>query len=672
MPLQCESHRVASLTHRSRLACSILLWSLACGVLAWLSLYLSRRGGGVASLWFANAVAIASLLQRPLAEWPGRLLALGLAIALANLLMGSSWLQALCFVPANLLEIGVAVYLFQRHVQAGGWSDNPSSLLRCFLACGVLPGLFGASAGALVLLANDIGPLAKVWSTWYVSSLVGAMTVLPFFLHLRFAGAPFLLAEVVSRPTLAWLFACLSFQVLVQLKMPYPLVALLAPLVIAAAYLPFGSMAFVVAICAITQSLLMGLGAMPLPPLTAEWQLLLVYATLALTFIVPLILASATRQNSLRQMALVRAEAAAHASNLLLEQHQQLLDEASRLALLGAWEESVDGQYHWSRALFTLLDQTDKTPPGWEQLLPRFEPESTALLQQALLEARTQQRPWDIELTYLGQGGRRVQLRHIGQGRKGTDGVYRLWGVVQDITAQRELDELKNHFVSATSHELRTPLTALHGALEMLAYTQANALPAQAADLLEIARLNSRRLTQLIQTILDFEKIRLGKLEVQLTSVDMRAMTLAVVHELKPYAAGFEVRFEVEGGDVPVFVRADAGRVMQIMTNLLSNAAKFSLQHGVVSIALHEDASDVYWRVGNGGEPISVEMQQRLFQPFNQGDRRDGRQHYGTGLGLSISQAMAHAMQGEIACTSDTENGTVFTLRLPRPEMEKA
>lgn len=654
------------MTHRSRLACSILLWSLACGVLAWLSLYLSRHGGGVASLWFANAVAIASLLQRPWAEWPVRLLALGLVIALANLLMGSSGLQALCFAPANLLEISVAVYLFQRHVQSGSWADNPTNLLCCFLACGVVPGLFGASAGALVLLANDIGPLAKVWSTWYVSSLVGAMTVLPFCLQLRFAGSPFLRAEVVSRPTLAWLFACLSFQVLVQLKMPYPLVALLAPLVIAAVYLPFGSMAFVVAVCAITQSLLMGLGVMPLPPMTAEWQLLLVYATLALTFIVPLILASATRQNSLRQMALVKAESAAHASNLRLEQHQQLLDEASRLALLGAWEESGDGQYQWSKALFTLLDQAGNAPTGWEQLLPRFEPESAVLLHQALLAARAQQRPWDIELTYLGQGGRRVQLRHIGRGRWSADGVYRLWGVVQDITAQRELDALKSHFVSATSHELRTPLTALHGALEMLAYTQANALPAKAAELLEIARLNSSRLTQLIQTILEYEKIRLGKLEVQSTSVDMCALTLAMVRELQPYAAGFDVRFEVESGSASLLALADAGRVMQIMTNLLSNAAKFSLQHGVVSVALYEDASDVYWRVRNGGELISVEMQEHLFQPFYQGDRRDGRQHYGTGLGLSISQAIAHAMQGEITCTSDAESGTVFTLRLPR------
>jgi PAS domain S-box-containing protein len=236
---------------------------------------------------------------------------------------------------------------------------------------------------------------------------------------------------------------------------------------------------------------------------------------------------------------------------------------------------------------------------------------------------------------------------------------------VRDITEKRALERVKNEFVSTVSHELRTPLTSISGALALMAKGTAGALPDKALGLVAIARSNCDRLVRLINDILDLERIEAGKLVFEFSSVPIRRLAERAITENLDYAAKFQVALQHDGDPVDAEVWGDEHRLLQVLTNLISNAVKFSPAGGTVSIATSRVDGTLHLAVTDRGRGIPDAFKPRIFQKFAQADATDSRQKGGTGLGLSIVKSIVERHGGRIGFESEWGVGSTFHVDLP-------
>lgn len=243
-------------------------------------------------------------------------------------------------------------------------------------------------------------------------------------------------------------------------------------------------------------------------------------------------------------------------------------------------------------------------------------------------------------------------------------GAQHYVAVIRDITERKELDRLKDEFVSTVSHELRTPLTSIRGALGLLEAGVAGPLEAAGLEMVRIARTNSERLVRLINDILDLEKIEAGKLELTLTTLDPVQLARAALEQLQTMTAESGVSLTLAAEPV-ARVRGDEDRLMQVLTNLLSNAIKFSPQGAKVVVRVTPLPTAVRFCVCDEGPGIAARDLKRLFGKFQQLDGSDTRQRRGTGLGLAISKAIVEQHGGRIGVESALGVGSTFWFELP-------
>lgn len=221
----------------------------------------------------------------------------------------------------------------------------------------------------------------------------------------------------------------------------------------------------------------------------------------------------------------------------------------------------------------------------------------------------------------------------------------------------------KSQFLATMSHEIRTPM---NGVLVMGELLSKESLSARARRLTETLIKSGQSLLMVINDILDFSKIEAGKMELEIREIDVMS-TLEPVMELF-YAKALEKNLGFEliiDPDAPKILRADSVRVSQIVSNLISNALKFT-QKGHVLVQLLRDKSDGYVRiiVSDTGLGLSLEQQKKLFTAFGQADISTTRKHGGTGLGLSIVKSLTEAMGGDVGVKSSLGQGSHFLVRL--------
>ncbi|MEV7432013.1 response regulator [Nocardioides sp. NPDC092400] len=242
--------------------------------------------------------------------------------------------------------------------------------------------------------------------------------------------------------------------------------------------------------------------------------------------------------------------------------------------------------------------------------------------------------------------------------------------VFRDVTQRREVDRMKNEFLSVVSHELRTPLTSIRGSLGLLAGGQLGELSPRATSMARIALESSERLTRLINDILDLERIESGARPMELAVIDARALVEAATAELDAMARGADVRLEV--GDTAGTVLADRDRIVQTLINLLNNAIKFSSAGGrVVVDAQPRDGGTVLFRVHDEGRGIPADQIGTIFDRFHQVDSSDARQKGGTGLGLAISRGIVDRHGGRIWAESEPGRSTTVQFTLPAPHRSR-
>ena len=270
------------------------------------------------------------------------------------------------------------------------------------------------------------------------------------------------------------------------------------------------------------------------------------------------------------------------------------------------------------------------------------------------------------------------------------DGTTYVGGVAVDLTDRIQLENdlaaardaalasarQKSQFLANMSHEIRTPMNGVLGLLGVLLDSE---LSADQRDLAATARSSAESLLTIINDILDISKMEAGKLNFESLEFDVRGACEATLDLLAETARSkdIEIGCVIDPG-IPAVLRGDAGRLRQILLNVLGNAIKFTEEGGVLlQVDCDEDAGDAVvlrFRVTDTGLGMSESTLQRLFQPFSQADESTTRRFGGTGLGLAISKQLVQMMDGEIGAISEPGCGSTFwfTVRLASLDTARA
>lgn len=275
------------------------------------------------------------------------------------------------------------------------------------------------------------------------------------------------------------------------------------------------------------------------------------------------------------------------------------------------------------------------------------------------------------ELTFIRKNGERFMGQLSVTAIRGGDGeVSGFIGIATDITERKKVERLKAEFISTVSHELRTPLTSIRGSLGLVLGGVAGELATQAKELLNVANKNAERLSRLINDILDIEKIESGKMEFKVRRQALAPLLQQAVEGIQEFARQFGVTVTLSNKVPDNDVDVDGDRFIQVLLNLLSNAAKFSPPSSVVAIAADFHGPLLRVSVSDQGKGIPFEFQSRVFEKFAQADSSDTRAKSGTGLGLSITKAIVERLGGVISFDTKDGLGTTFHVDLPAPQRE--
>ncbi|HEY4355498.1 MAG TPA: PAS domain S-box protein [Acidobacteriaceae bacterium] len=237
-----------------------------------------------------------------------------------------------------------------------------------------------------------------------------------------------------------------------------------------------------------------------------------------------------------------------------------------------------------------------------------------------------------------------------------------------DISERNALDRMKDEFISTVSHELRTPLTSLRAALGLIAGGALNARPEKLRQMMDIALGNTDRLVRLVNDILDLERISSGKAELHSTSCSIEELFHRATSLLQTAAAKSNIRFVVQANGIHIW--GDPDRLLQTLTNLISNAIKFSPEASTVPSEVRLTANlisedEALIEVHDHGRGIPEDKLQLIFERFKQVDASDSRAMGGTGLGLAICRSIVQQHGGRIWATSALGVGSTFHFTLP-------
>jgi len=358
-------------------------------------------------------------------------------------------------------------------------------------------------------------------------------------------------------------------------------------------------------------------------------------------------------------------------AELQLRKKEQNLEEAQRIAGLGSWECDIDrNQVTLSREMKYLLglDPARESFSYVDFLAPVHE-EDRAGVDKARHNALAQASDYLVEYRIPLPGRHERLMEEQGIVRLDDKGhTIGLSAIALDVTQRKEMDRLKRDFISVVSHELRTPLTAITGTLGLIEGGIAGELSEKATELVGVAQRNATRLGKLVNDILDIDKLEFGGLPLELECVDVVAMTRDAIEENAGYADKLGVSLRLGQAPERLDIMGDRDRLIQVMTNLISNAAKYSPSGETVEVRIKPEAEWVRIEVCDHGQGIAESFRDRVFQKFCQGDTSDSRIQYGTGLGLNIAKLIVERHGGEIGFDTLVGQGTSFWFRLPLNE----
>jgi PAS domain S-box-containing protein len=237
---------------------------------------------------------------------------------------------------------------------------------------------------------------------------------------------------------------------------------------------------------------------------------------------------------------------------------------------------------------------------------------------------------------------------------------------IVDLSERKRIDQTQDEFVATVSHELRTPLTSIAASLGLLRVGAGDNLPEPARNLLQIAETNCQRLVRMVNDILDLKKLEAGQMKFHFERCAARTLIEKAIEANQGVAANCNValRLDANGGHAMLYV--DPDRFMQLLTNLIGNALKFSPAGAEIVVAFAKRGDDVRITVRDRGPGIPEDFKPRIFEAFAQAD--GSAKKGGTGLGLSIARRIVGGMRGRIGFEDAEGGGTVFYVDLPNAD----
>ena len=251
------------------------------------------------------------------------------------------------------------------------------------------------------------------------------------------------------------------------------------------------------------------------------------------------------------------------------------------------------------------------------------------------------------------------------QGEDGRETIGRIIAL-RDVTRERELDKMKTDFISVVSHELRTPLTSIKGYTDLLLSGASGETTELQDEFLGIIQSSTTRLSNLINDILDISRIESGGMDIKQEAVDYRRIVSETLRLMKAAADEKGISMDASLPETIPPIRGDADKVTQILSNLVSNAIKYTPEGGWIKISLElTGEASLLTCVADSGIGIASEDQKRLFQKFFRADNTSTREAGGTGLGLVITKTIVELLGGAIWVESDPGRGSRFYFTLP-------
>lgn len=236
-------------------------------------------------------------------------------------------------------------------------------------------------------------------------------------------------------------------------------------------------------------------------------------------------------------------------------------------------------------------------------------------------------------------------------------------GASRNITEAKNLEKIKNEFISIVSHEIRTPLTSIQGALMLL---KKGVEEKDSHELIDIAQRNSVRLSNIINDIMDVEKFKLGKFKYNFSKINLKDVVLESMRLSDALARKYGLTISAAPTLMDAYVHGDYQRLVQVMMNLLSNAIKFTRSNDTINVAMEIIDPSVRVSVTDHGPGIPKEFQPKIFEKFSQADSTTVRSFEGTGLGLNICKNIVQGHGGTIQFVTKEGEGTTFFFDLPQ------
>jgi signal transduction histidine kinase len=238
--------------------------------------------------------------------------------------------------------------------------------------------------------------------------------------------------------------------------------------------------------------------------------------------------------------------------------------------------------------------------------------------------------------------------------------------VVSDISARREVERLKQEFVSMMSHDLRTPLMSIQASLSLLSAGASGELPPSAKRNVLDAERNISYIVSLINSLIDVERMDLSRLQVHVAPTELLPLLEAAIQAVRSLAANKGITLQSTKVDPDIEVSADGDRVIQVLINLMSNALKFSPRDTTINLnAIFNGAGTVQIEISDQGRGIPAAELDSVFERFHQIRETDATTHKGSGLGLAICKSIVEAHGGKIGVRSVEGEGATFWFTLP-------